>query len=76
MITPACPPTEGTVAAITRTVRYPFDRMQELIPVVQAGKYDLVSILSHRLPLAEGSEAYRLFDEKRDGCIKVVLTTT
>ena len=47
--------------------------MQELIPVVQAGKYDLVSILSHRLPLAEGSEAYRLFEERRDGCIKVVL---
>jgi threonine dehydrogenase-like Zn-dependent dehydrogenase len=49
--------------------------MQELIPVVQAGKYDLASILTHRLPLAEGSEAYRVFEEKRDGCIKVALTT-
>lgn len=48
--------------------------MQDLIPVVQARKYDLVSIISHRLPLAEGSEAYRLFDEKRDRCTKVVLT--
>jgi threonine dehydrogenase-like Zn-dependent dehydrogenase len=49
--------------------------MQELIPVIQARKYDLVSIISHRLPLAEGSEAYRLFEEKRDRCTKVVLTT-
>jgi threonine dehydrogenase-like Zn-dependent dehydrogenase len=49
--------------------------MQVLIPVVQAKKYDLASIISHRLPLAEGSEAYRLFDEKRDRCTKVVLTT-
>jgi threonine dehydrogenase-like Zn-dependent dehydrogenase len=49
--------------------------MRELIPVVQAKKYDLASIISHRLPLADGSEAYRLFDEKRDRCTKVVLTT-
>jgi threonine dehydrogenase-like Zn-dependent dehydrogenase len=48
--------------------------MRELIPVVQARKYDLASIISHRLPLAQGSEAYRLFDEKRDRCTKVVLT--
>jgi len=49
--------------------------MQDLIPVVQAKKYDLAAIISHRLPLAEGSEAYRLFDEKRDRCTKVILTT-
>jgi threonine dehydrogenase-like Zn-dependent dehydrogenase len=48
--------------------------MRELIPLVRTKKYDLVSVFSHRLPLAEGGEAYRLFDEKRDGCVKVVLT--
>ena len=49
--------------------------MEELIPVVQSRKYDLKSVLTHRLPLADGAEAYALFDEKRDGCVKVILTT-
>ena len=48
--------------------------MERLIPVVQSGKYDLSSIVSHRLPLSEGQNAYRMFDEKTDGCTKVVLT--
>jgi threonine dehydrogenase-like Zn-dependent dehydrogenase len=31
-------------------------------------------VITHRLPLSEGVRAYQLFDEKLDGCIKVVLT--
>ncbi len=48
--------------------------LERLIPVARAGRYDLGSVFSHRMPLAEGAEAYRIFDEKRDGCTKVVLT--
>ncbi len=33
----------------------------------------LESLATHRLPLEEAPEAYRLFQEKADGCIKVVL---
>ena len=44
-----------------------------LVPMVRSGKYDLVSVISHRLPLAGGVDGYSLFDEKRDGCTKVVL---
>lgn len=51
-------------------VRYYIDR---LIPVVQAKKYDLVSIYSHRLPLSQGVRGYELFDKKLEGCTKVVL---
>ncbi len=47
--------------------------MERLIRVAQEKKYDLTSIITHRLPLSQGVEAYRLFDEKRDGCVKVIL---
>jgi threonine dehydrogenase-like Zn-dependent dehydrogenase len=46
----------------------------ELVPIVQAGKYDLTTVISHRLALADGAAAYRIFDLKLDGCTKVVLT--
>lgn len=47
--------------------------LQELIPVVQEKRFDLASVLSHHLPLEQGVEGYRLFDERRDGCTKVLL---
>ncbi len=47
--------------------------MQQLIPFVQKNKYHLTDIITHRLPLKRGVEGYRMFDQKRDGCIKVVL---
>lgn len=36
-------------------------------------KWPFADIITHRLPLSQGVEAYRMFDQKRDGCIKVVL---
>lgn len=44
--------------------------MDRLVPLVRSRKYDLTAIITHRLPLC--AEAYSLFDDKRDGCIKVV----
>ncbi len=35
--------------------------------------FGVESLASHHLPLSEGPRAYRMFQEKRDGCIKVVL---
>jgi len=49
--------------------------MEKLIPLVQKKKYDLTSIFSHRLPLAEGPRGYKIFAEKLEGCTKVVLKT-
>jgi threonine dehydrogenase-like Zn-dependent dehydrogenase len=47
--------------------------MERLLPVVREGRHPLSSVISHRMALAEGPEAYALFDAKRDGCTKVVL---
>jgi threonine dehydrogenase-like Zn-dependent dehydrogenase len=46
--------------------------MPELLPVLQR-RPDLAAIVTHWRPLSEGVDAYRLFDRKEDGCIKVVL---
>jgi 2-desacetyl-2-hydroxyethyl bacteriochlorophyllide A dehydrogenase len=47
--------------------------MEELIPVVRRKRFDLASIISHRLPLDRGVEAYEMFANKTHGCTKVVL---
>lgn len=44
-----------------------------LFDAVRSRKHDLSAIISHRLPLDRGAAAYPMFDEKRDGCTKVVL---
>jgi len=44
-----------------------------LLPLVRSQRHDLTSVISHRLPLAAGIDGYKIFDEKRDGCTKVVL---
>lgn len=48
--------------------------MKRLLPLVESKKYDLSSLITHRLPLREGPRAYRMFDEKSDGCVKIVLS--
>jgi threonine dehydrogenase-like Zn-dependent dehydrogenase len=47
--------------------------IDRLIPLVRSGKHDPAAIISHRLGLRDGPEAYRLFDERREGCVKIVL---
>jgi 2-desacetyl-2-hydroxyethyl bacteriochlorophyllide A dehydrogenase len=49
--------------------------MNELIPVVQSGKYPLDQVFTHHMTLKEGVGAYDKFANKKDGCLKVVLTT-
>ncbi|KAL4429340.1 hypothetical protein ABPG77_005114 [Micractinium sp. CCAP 211/92] len=46
--------------------------MDRLLPLVRSGKYDITTVISHRLPLSAGSEAYRMFDSRAEGCTKVV----
>jgi threonine dehydrogenase-like Zn-dependent dehydrogenase len=47
--------------------------METLLPLVVEGRFPLDAVISHRMPLEEGPQAYSLFDEKRDGCTKAVL---
>ncbi len=46
---------------------------EKLIPIVQQKKYDLSSIISHKMPLSEGARAYEIFDKKLENCTKVIL---
>lgn len=44
-----------------------------LVPLVQAGRLQLTDTFTHRMPLSQVSEAYDLFDSRRDGVLKVLL---
>lgn len=46
---------------------------QLLLGKIEAGQIDPSFVITHQLPLEEGPEAYRMFRDKKDGCIKVVL---
>ena len=48
--------------------------LQPLMDRVVAGEIDLSEIITHRLPLAEAPQGYEMFQEKKDGCVKVYLT--
>ncbi len=43
------------------------------LDLLRTGSPDLAPLITHRLPLADGPAAYRLFAERRDGCLKVIL---
>ncbi len=40
---------------------------------IEAGEIDPSFVITHKLPLDDGPEAYKTFRDKKDGCIKVVL---
>lgn len=44
-----------------------------LIPLVQSGRIDPASTISHRMGLSEGAEAYRLFAAREDDVRKIIL---
>jgi threonine dehydrogenase-like Zn-dependent dehydrogenase len=46
---------------------------EPLLRRIQAGEIDPSFVITHRLPLEQGPEAYKTFRDKKDGCIKVVL---
>ena len=47
--------------------------MERLVPVALSGRYDLASVVTHRLALEEGAAAYQMVDGREAGCAKVVL---
>ena len=46
---------------------------EEILQLIAAGKIDTTPLITHRFPLSRIEEAYRLFEEKRDGVIKVAI---
>lgn len=47
--------------------------MEKLSHLVIDGKYDLNAIVSHEMPLSAGPEGYRIFDQKLDDSLKILL---
>jgi threonine dehydrogenase-like Zn-dependent dehydrogenase len=47
--------------------------MRPLLERVQKGEIDMTYIITHRLPLEAAPDAYRIFREKQEECIKVIL---
>lgn len=48
--------------------------MRPLLERIQKGELDPSFIITHRLKLSDGPDAYKTFRDKEDGCIKVVMT--
>ena len=47
--------------------------MPMLFDKIVKGEIDPTDIITHRLPLIEAANGYKIFDEKQDNCIKVIL---
>jgi threonine dehydrogenase-like Zn-dependent dehydrogenase len=47
--------------------------LPELLGHIESGKLHPDVIISHRMPLAEAANGYKIFEKKEDGCRKVVL---
>lgn len=50
------------------------EELPALFPLVQSGRLRPERYISHRLPLSEGAEAYRMFEAREAGALKMVLT--
>jgi threonine dehydrogenase-like Zn-dependent dehydrogenase len=46
---------------------------EEVLRLIEAGKIDTTPLITHRFPLSEIEEAYRIFENKLDGVIKVAI---
>jgi alcohol dehydrogenase len=49
---------------------------EEILSLIEAGKIDTTLLITHRYKLADIAEAYELFENKRDGVIKVAVTSS
>lgn len=49
--------------------------LERALAILARGEHRLEELFSHRLPLAEAAAGYAMFDARRDGCTKVLLTT-
>lgn len=46
----------------------------EILSLIEQGKIDTTPLITHRFPLAEIEEAYRIFENRLDGVIKIAIT--
>lgn len=48
----------------------------EILRLISEGKIDTTPLITHRFPLEKIEEAYRIFEERRDGVIKVAIVNS
>jgi threonine dehydrogenase-like Zn-dependent dehydrogenase len=74
----AFPPGEAYEKNLTYAAgRCPARRyLERLLWGLAERRWDPTPIISHRLPLEVGQEAYRIFAERREGCTKVIFRPT
>jgi threonine dehydrogenase-like Zn-dependent dehydrogenase len=48
--------------------------MRPLLERIERGEIDPTMVITHRMPLDQAAEGYKIFNEKRDHCEKIVLT--
>lgn len=46
----------------------------EILSLIEQGKIDTTPLITHRFPLSEINEAYRIFENRLDGVIKIAIT--
>ena len=46
----------------------------EILRLIEKGAIDTIPLITHRFPLSRIEEAYRIFENKLDGVIKVAIT--
>jgi threonine dehydrogenase-like Zn-dependent dehydrogenase len=47
--------------------------MKPLLELIEQGRVDPTFVITHHLPLESAPEGYRMFRDKEDECIKIVL---
>lgn len=47
--------------------------MPKMFDMITAKEFDPTEIISHKIPLEQASEAYKIFNDHEDECVKVVL---
>ena len=47
---------------------------EEILRLIEQGKIDTTPLITHRFPLSEIEEAYRIFENRLEGVIKVAIT--
>lgn len=59
---------------VIKTGQAPVHRyIDHLLELVRSGKIMLNDIITHQLPLKDAAHGYKIFNEKQDNCVKVVL---
>jgi threonine dehydrogenase-like Zn-dependent dehydrogenase len=47
--------------------------LSRLMKLIEDGKIDPSFVITHKVPLEKGPEMYRMFRDKQDGCVKVMM---